>query len=532
MALSFRFPIAATHHRQKGVVTVKERPWPVSLGILRSVGAAIEERADGRQDTGSSPMPNHYVRYAQKERRSIEREIVQRFLSVKFCGIWNPPWTCVMTVYFAALYLVCSSLGYAATGSPAIMDPPAEASSHNLPRIQDPQELEHALRSSDAELAKHLFRQFGCGPWNDDSIEVVKRAWEERDVAPAGSATRDPVVRTLLAGCLVGRMSRFKPLETADAPIIAELRRAVSSDNAEEVRAGAFGLARIATAEDVQLIAAAPTRIPALGSYLAATLIQVCRIDAADGIAKIRSVVTDVRQIAEIEALTKQMVLTRRTVCGFDANIVGSSVSAADIEDFWVPDHRTATRPTVEEIIDVLHSSDRVLARKVLRTIRCLPRESRLIDQVRGAWVTRDSSPADSVTRDGEVRVQLAVCLADASASFRAVADSSIATELRKSVKSGDFPGVVAGMEGLSRIATAADIRLIVDAVRRLPQFAVFAVGDLSTTCAPGAVKAAIAIRDSMTKWKDRDWMDGTILVTERVREGICGRTDVGHDAR
>jgi hypothetical protein len=98
-----------------------------------------------------------------------------------------------------------------------------------------------------------------------------------------------------------------------------------------------------------------------------------------------------------------------------------------------------------------------------------------------------------------------------------------IAAELPKAVKNHDAGDLAAGIEGLSGIATKADVQLVVDAARRWPPFAAFAVGNLSTTCAPGAAKAAVTIRHFTTSARGRDWMDGEIHVTERVREGICG---------
>jgi hypothetical protein len=457
---------------------------------------------------------------------------VRRIFCLRSRSVGNTLSVYAIAVSLAALYAAWSPLGHAAVGSLAVIDPVADAAPHAAPHFQDPQELERALLSTDAKLAAHLFWQFGCAPWNEDSTEVVKRAWETRDSAPANSATRDPDVRALMAKCLVERWSRFKPEEPGDAPIIAELRRAIASVNAEVVSAGAFGLTRVATAEDVQAIVAVPTRLPALGATMVSALTQVCRTDAADGIAKIRDEVTDARQRDSIDAMVESIHATRRTNCGFDANIVGSSVSAEDIEDFWVSNQGAEVPISAQEIDEVLRSSDKTLARKMLRQIRCLPSNSATIDVVRSAWLTRDSGPADLVTRDTPVRVNMAACLAEAGAASRATADPTIAAELRKAVKGRDAGDLAAGMEGLSRIATRADVQVIVDAARRWPPFAAFAVGDLSTTCAPGAVKGAVTIRSFTTSARGRDWMNGEIYVTERVREGICGGGGVGHSAR
>jgi len=62
------------------------------------------------------------------------------------------------------------------------------------PHIQDPQELAVALRSTDAAQAAHLLSSFGCGQQNAASIEVVQRAWGERESVATNAAAHDPVV--------------------------------------------------------------------------------------------------------------------------------------------------------------------------------------------------------------------------------------------------------------------------------------------------------------------------------------------------
>jgi hypothetical protein len=87
------------------------------------------------------------------------------------------------------------------------------------PHIQDPQELALALRSTDTVQALHLLWSFGCSPQNADSIEVVQRAWDTRESVAANAATRDPVVRALMAKCLVEHWSGYRSGRPEDASI-------------------------------------------------------------------------------------------------------------------------------------------------------------------------------------------------------------------------------------------------------------------------------------------------------------------------
>jgi hypothetical protein len=423
-----------------------------------------------------------------------------------------------IAVCLSAFYGVFTSLSCtAAVGSPAAITPPAG------PRVQDVKELEQILQSTDAKQAARLLWQFGCGPHRADWTEVVQRAWEGRDSAPPDVATRDPVVRTLMAKCLVEPWSRFRSTQPSDLPIVAELRLAILSDSSDEVRAAASGLAHFATAEDVQAMVAIPSRLPGLVRTTVAELSEVCRADAATGVATIRESVADAGERAEIDRVAKGMAPTRRLLCRFDVNIVGNPISQADIDDFWAPSHVVGEGASAQEIADVLNSSNIQSARKMLWELRCLPSEQTRIDAVQRAWRTRHSAPPESVTRDAKVRVNMAVCLAGASAASHTAADPSVAAELRNSVKSEDAVLRIRGIEGLSRIATAADIRLIVDAAKGGPAiFAHIAAAHLRTTCVPGAAEAAESLKEWTTSQRVREQIDFEIRSTERVRKGIC----------
>src|SRR3984885_9696238 len=183
----------------------------------------------------------------------------------------------------ALALFACDERQASAQSSPAADRTDAPAAVRVAP-VQDPKELERALLAQDPAEAVHLFGRFSCANYgNSESAEVVRRAWELRDSSSATGATRDPVVRTLMAKCLAATWPRFRPLEPGDAPVLAQLRLAMASDNPEEVRAAAFGLTQIATAEDVQSMVAGAGRLPALASQMTADLTQVCRVDAIEG---------------------------------------------------------------------------------------------------------------------------------------------------------------------------------------------------------------------------------------------------------
>jgi len=381
------------------------------------------------------------------------------------------------------------------------------------------------LQSTDAKQAARLLWRFGCGPQNEDWTEVVQRVWEGRDSAPPGAATHDPVVRALMAKCLVEPWSRFRSTQPSELPIIAELRHAILSDDSDEVRAAASGLTHFATAEDVQALVAVPSRLPGLVRTTVGALSEVCRADAAAGIAKIWESVADAGERAEIDRIAKGLAPTRRLLCRFDVNIVGNPITAADIDDFWAPIHGGGVGASAQEIAELLHSSNVDAARKARLVLRCVPSEQPSIDVVRSAWRSRDSSPADSAIKDARVRIDMAVCLAEASAASHTAVDPSVAAELRRATQSEDLFLRIEGMAGLSRIATAADVRLIVDAAKRGPAIlAHIAAADLRTTCVPGAAAAAENLRKWTTSQRVREQIDYEIRSTERVRQGICGK--------
>jgi hypothetical protein len=423
----------------------------------------------------------------------------------------------------ALALLACGEQLCSAQSIPAAPDRAGASAALRTAPIQDPRVLEQALLAEDPAEATRLFWRFSCSNYsNSESAEVVRRAWELRDSSGATRALKDPVVRTLMAKCLAETWPRFRPLEPGDAPVMAQLRLAIGSDNPEEVRAAASGLTQTATAEDVQSIVAAAVRIQAVAVLLSSNLWQICRVDAIEGARSVTASVMDARQRASMEANEEHLVAMQRLLCEFDANIVGSGVSQADIDDFWVPG-RSGPRPSANDIRNALQSTNVYEAREMLWRLRCLPSEKDSLELISAAWRTRNSSAPESVTRDLDVRVVMAVCLAEADAASNMAVDASMVEVLRHAIGSSDPRNFVAGVEGLSRNATGADVRLIENAVKgRSSVFSTIAVGNLTRSCAPGAGRAAQAIREHTSSPQGLRAIEYEIWSTQRLREFVC----------
>jgi hypothetical protein len=401
--------------------------------------------------------------------------------------------------------------------------PPGAALAIAHPHTQDPSELEAALLASEPAEAVSLLRQFTCASYsNTEAAAVVRRAWHRRDSVGATGALKDPAVRTLMAKCLAEYKPRFTPLGPDDTAVQAQLRLAIGGSDPEQVRAAASGLTQAATAEDVLSIVAAAARLPAVAVWLSSDLWQICRLDAIEGARKVSAGVMDARQRASMEANEEHLVGTQRLMCEFDANIVGKDVSQADIDDFWVPGH-PGPRASADDIRDALQSTNVHEARETLVRLRCLPREKDSLELIRDAWRARNSGRAESVTRKPEFRVAMAVCLAAADAASNTATDASIVEVLRQAVGGSDPITLLAGIEGLSRVATAPDVRTIENAVKgRSSIFAVIAVGQLTRSCAPGAERAAEAMRENTSSPQGLRNIEYEIWSTQRVREFVC----------
>ena len=427
----------------------------------------------------------------------------------------------------ALALFACDERQASAQSSPAAADRADAPVAVRVAPVQDPKELERALLAQDPAEAVHLFGRFACANYgNSESAEVVRRAWELRDSSGATGATRDPLVHTLMAKCLAATWPRFRPMEPGDAPVLAQLRLAMASDNPEEVRAAAFGLTQIATAEDVRSMVAAAGRLPALASQMTADLTQVCRVDAIEGERTIGASVTDARQHAEIQEVERHAATLRRILCGFDANIVGSAVSQADVDDFWVPGRADPNRSAVE-IESILASANVREARDGLWKLHCQPSEKDILDVVHKAWQHRESSGRDSVTRDLNVRVLMARCFAEASAvsgtGSKSQIPASAVEELREAVLGSDPSNFIVGVEGLTRVATTGDVRLIESAVKnRPPVLSGIAVMSLTRSCAPGAQQLVAEIREHTSQPRTLREIDYQIGATQRVREFVC----------
>jgi hypothetical protein len=211
-------------------------------------------------------------------------------------------------------------------------------------------------------------------------------------------------------------------------------------------------------------------------------------------------------------------------MCGFDANIVPNGVSQADIADFFDPGHSDPDG-NIGDIRGILSSTDVDGVRKALSKLRCLGGDSEK-GLVTDAWAARNSGASNLATCNFSVRVLMARCYVDITS--RASQDKipvAVKEQLREAVKGTDPIDFIVGVEGLARIASAADIRLIENATKgRSSVLADVVVQNLTRTCAPGAQEAVAEIRKNTTKPKAARDMDYQIGVAKRVREYICSR--------
>jgi len=265
---------------------------------------------------------------------------------------------------------------------------------------------------------------------------------------------------------------------------------------------------------------------------MTADLTQVCRVDAIEGERTIGASVTDARQHAEIQEVERHAVTLRRLLCGFDANIVGSGVSQADVDDFWVPGRTDPNRSAVE-IESILASANVREARDGLWKLHCQPSEKDILDVVHKAWQHRESSGRDSVTRDLNVRVLMARCFAEASAvsgtGSKSQIPASAVEELRQAVLGSDPSNFIVGVEGLTRIATTGDVRLIESAVKNRPSvLSGIAVMSLTRSCAAGAQQLVAEIREHTSQPRTLREIDYQIGATKRVREFACANREAG----
>jgi hypothetical protein len=125
--------------------------------------------------------------------------------------------------------------------------------------------------------------------------------------------------------------------------------------------------------------------------------------------------------------------------------------------------------------------------------------------------------------RKPELRLAVAVCLTKAAAASNGTTDPSVMELLRQVVGGSDPRTLFAGLDGLSRVATAADLLLIESSVKgRSSVFATVAVGHLTRSCAMGAQQAAEAIREGTSSPQGLRAIEYEIGSTQKVREFVC----------
>jgi hypothetical protein len=138
---------------------------------------------------------------------------------------------------------------------------------------------------------------------------------------------------------------------------------------------------------------------------------------------------------------------------------------------------------------------------------------------IQSAWRKRDSSPAESVMRNPEFRLAVAVRLAKAAAASNTLVDPSVMEVLRHVVGSSDPRSLFTGLEGLSRVATPADLQVIENSVKgRSSVFATVAVAHLTRSCAP----VAEAILEQTSSPRGLRAIEYEIGSAQKVREFVC----------
>ena len=327
--------------------------------------------------------------------------------------------------------------------------------------------LAETLHSSNLKKAVSLLYQVSCLPGDSPSVQEVRRAWRERDSTFYANALRSPLVRTLLAKCVIEASQDTATDESLKESAAAQLRSALTDPDPAVVGVGMLGIFHVATKQDVKLVAAIALKQSQLAMSGIASLSTTCLTEAKTAIAEIQAAYAgsplghDIRRLVE------------RAPVGLDSKFCAGKVSSTSMPNrrsagalSGHPGARVNEPPSLIEVRDALKSTDPRAAQTLLN-VRCDSDKSGAVEEVKRAWAAQD-------------------------------------------------------LEGLSRIAQNDDLLRIADVPTRIPKLRNVAVRDLSLACGPDAVKALSVIRESLPSDDERRSIDVTYEQMEPERQRLC----------
>lgn len=175
-----------------------------------------------------------------------------------------------------------------------------------------------AVAAPTAKIAAKTLLLVECSVATDDTVEEMLGAWKDRDSPRATPVTRDPLVRAIMAHCVLSSSPR-PGVSAQDRTAAADLlRAAIRSQDAMTVFVAMQGLSRTRLQSDLLTVAEVPRRMPALRSPAIWAVSSSCA-DANAALAELRDSAATIKQREAVDQVFKDFAMGRNDSCGRNA---------------------------------------------------------------------------------------------------------------------------------------------------------------------------------------------------------------------
>jgi hypothetical protein len=179
-------------------------------------------------------------------------------------------------------------------------------------------QVREAMAAPTAKIAAKTLLLVECSVATDDTVEEMLGAWKDRDSPRATPVTRDPLVRAIMAHCVLSSSPR-PGVSAQDRTAAADLlRAAIRSQDAMTVFVAMQGLSRTRLQSDLLTVAEVPRRMPALRSPAIWAVSSSCA-DANAALAELRDSAATIKQREAVDQVFKDFAMGRNDSCGRNA---------------------------------------------------------------------------------------------------------------------------------------------------------------------------------------------------------------------
>jgi hypothetical protein len=176
-------------------------------------------------------------------------------------------------------------------------------------------QVREALAAPTAKIAAKTLLLVHCSFATDDVLDEMRGAWRDRDSPHATAVMRDPLVRAILAECVLWSDPRpgASPQDRTAAADL--LRSAVGSADAMTVVVAMQGLSQTSLQSDLMTIAEIPRRMPTLRNPAVWAVSSSCAPDPDAALAELRESASTTKQREAVDRTFKDFEVDRNDSC-------------------------------------------------------------------------------------------------------------------------------------------------------------------------------------------------------------------------